>query len=201
MKYIAHFFSILLHPLLMPFYGMVIILTYSYLSIFPLNFKIAIASVVLLFTGAIPAISIGLLYKLGKITSIDLNIRQERPLPYLITIISYLLCGLFFYKIQLPLWLLFYIGGALTSILIAAIINNWWKISAHMTGIGGVLATGFALARIQHQFPIGLFVLLILLTGMLGTSRIALKRHTFLQVLAGTANGFICVYLSVVWAI
>lgn len=201
MKYIAHFFSILLHPLLMPFYGMVIILTYSYLSIFPLNFKIAVASVVLFFTGAIPAISIGLLYRLGKITSIDLNIRQERPLPYLITIISYLLCGLFFYKIQLPLWLLFYIGGALTSILIAAIINNWWKISAHMTGIGGVLATGFALARIQHQFPIALFVLLILLAGILGTSRIALKRHTFFQVLAGTANGFICVYFSVIWAI
>lgn len=201
MKYIANFFSVLLHPLLMPFYGMVIILTYSYLSVFPLNFKIAIASVVLLFTGAIPAVSIGLLYRFGKITSLSLNVREERPLPYLITIISYLLCGLFFYKIQLPLWILFYMGGALLSILIAAVINNWWKISAHMTGIGGVLATAFALARIQHMLPVYLLILLVLLAGMLGTSRIALRRHTFMQVVAGTANGFICVYFSMVWAI
>ena len=35
---------------------------------------------------------------------------------------------------------------------------------------------------------------IIILAGMLGTSRIYMNRHTFWQVVAGFANGYICVY-------
>lgn len=200
-QYIAQFFSIILHPLLMPFYGMILIFNYSYLAVFPFNFKLITSLSVLLFTGVLPAISITLLYKFGKISSIGLNVREDRPLPYLICLLSYLFCGVFLYKIQLPLWVIFYVAGGLASILIDALVNIRWKISAHLTGIGGLVGTAFALSRIQLIYPMGLFIILILLTGALGTSRIALNRHTLMQVAAGTANGFICIYTALLLAI
>ena len=76
------------------------------------------------------------------------------------------------------------------------LVNFKWKISAHMAGIGGFVAL---VCRINAGGD-GVFDLLpvicgaIFIAGILGTSRIAMERHTFWQVMAGAANGFICVY-------
>lgn len=194
MKILAKFFSEILHPLLMPFYGILMMFYYSYLYILPLQYKWLVLGGVLLFTCIIPALCILLLYKTGKIKTIGLNHREDRPIPYAICLISYICCGILLYRLLLPPWVLGFVGGGLLSVITAALINIQWKISAHMTGIGGVLGTAFALASMQHTFPIHLFIGLILATGILGTSRIGLGCHTFMQVIAGTLNGFIWVF-------
>ena len=63
MKTLAHFFSAVLTPLLMPFYGICIIFFFSYLYILPISFKLFIASGVLFFTAIIPAMTILWMYK------------------------------------------------------------------------------------------------------------------------------------------
>ncbi len=197
MKFLSHFFSIILNPLFIPYYGMTIIFIFSYLQVYPAKFKLAVVFSILGLTCILPNIGIFLLYRFKQIGSLSLNNRKDRLMPYLITLISYG-CGTFFlYKAGLPYWILAFMAGGVISLLIDMLVNFRWKISAHMTGIGGLIGLVLALSTIQSIFPINLFILLILSAGFLGTSRIYLNRHTFWQVIAGTLNGMICIY----WAI
>ena len=89
MKTLAHFFSAVLTPLLMPFYGICIIFFFSYLYILPISFKLFIASGVLFFTAIIPAMTILWMYKTKKVKSIGLNDRHDREIPYVINLFGY----------------------------------------------------------------------------------------------------------------
>lgn len=196
MKLIARILSTVLHPLLMPLYGMLLVLFYSYMTFFPWKLKGFMLGITALFTLVVPMVSIWLLQIMKLIKSVSLNDRADRKLPYLISLVSYFLCGVLFFKINVPYWLLGFIGGGILSLIIASVITIWWKISAHMTGMAGLTGCALFLSQGFGMLPFGLLIALILLTGMLGTSRILLGRHTFGQVLAGSANGFLCVYLA-----
>jgi hypothetical protein len=98
----------------------------------------------------------------------------------------------------MPLWVTGLFLGAAISVIISIIINRWWKISAHLAGIGGVVALIYFLTGSQlmlPSFPLFLIVLWTLLAGALGSARIYMGRHTLGQVLAGFANGFFWVYI------
>ena len=179
----------------MPFYGTLLVLVVSYLGVYPLFFKISILLAVLFLTCLLPALLIYLLHQQKIIASVSLNDRRERLLPYLFTLLCYGACTLLLYKLKLPLWFLSYFVGGSLAILVAILVNLKWKISAHMTGAGGLLALSFALFEALLYYPLALLLLAILLTGMLGSARIYLRRHTLGEVAAGTINGFLCVYL------
>lgn len=194
-KNIAKFLSWVLHPLMMPFYGMVLFFNVSYLIIFPFRVRALVALGVLIFTYVIPAVSILVLYKLKIVKRLSLTIREERFWPYLICLICYVVCGLMLFKIRLPMWVSGYMAGGIIALIINILITLKWKVSAHLTGMGGLLGAAFALCRISVVYPpLLLLIGLILLTGMLGTSRILLSHHTLMQVIVGTANGFLSVY-------
>lgn len=196
MKLIARILSTVLHPLLVPLYGMLMVVFYSYMTFFPWKLKGFLLGIVALFTLVIPMISIVLLRAMKLIHSVSLNERRDRKLPYLISVISYIFCAVLLYRINVPLWLIGFMGGGILSLIIAALITIRWKISAHLTGMGGLLGCALFLTQAFSMLPLWILLLTILLTGMLGSSRIILGRHTFAQTLAGTANGFLCVYLT-----
>ena len=92
---------------------------------------------------------------------------------------------------------MFMVGSALT-VVVMALINLKWKISAHMAGIGGLIALIFQI-HVQDLSAFDLFwtmCLIIILAGVLGSARLALRRHDMLQVLAGVVVGFLCVCLT-----
>ena len=92
---------------------------------------------------------------------------------------------------------MFMVGSAVT-VLLLALINLKWKISAHMAGIGGVVALIYQI----HVQGLSAFDLLwflcvsVIVAGLLGSSRMILRRHDMWQVLAGAALGFLCVSLT-----
>lgn len=196
MRIIARILSTLFHPLLMPTYGGLLLIRYSMLAFYPLTAKLFILGTIALFTLLIPMIGIILLYGFKVISNVNLNKREDRKIPYMISLVSYFLCGIVLYRLGLPLWLIGFVGGGLLSLVIASLITVKWKISAHLTAMGGVTACAFYLTTTFGMLPLWLLTLMILLTGLLGSSRIILNRHTFGQTLAGTVNGFLCVYLS-----
>ena len=89
------------------------------------------------------------------------------------------------------------VGGA-AACLVSTVVTLWWKISAHMAGIGGLLV--FAIHVHVDGYNVldmkMIIAMLVLLAGCLGSSRIFMQRHTFMQVLAGFANGLVVVYLT-----
>ena len=76
------------------------------------------------------------------------------------------------------------------AILLCALVSSFWKISAHSTGIVGMITI---LAVINNNIPdSGLFypiVILILISSFLMSARLYLNAHTPEQILAGGILG------------
>lgn len=146
----------------------------------------------IIFSFVLPALLILGLYKLKMVSDLSLKNRKERFLPYLITLISYSFMIWYYYKMGMPKWFLMLSLASIAIMLVATIITFWWKISAHMLGagglVGGVLAVCFF---VEKSNPYYLFMIAFVIAGMIGTSRLILKRHTFGQVIAGFLVGFL----------
>ena len=198
MQLIARFFSTILSPLLMPVFGVFLAFWTSVLFYLPLGTRFVVLLVIFALTCILPMVIIAILHNFGIVTDKGLNIRKERWLPYLATIACYVAAGFYLNHIHSPFWLCMFMFGGAFACVISMIITFWWKISAHMAGVAGVLAL---LLRI-HSDGLGAYnmfwiiCIMILLCGCLGSSRIALNRHTFWQVVAGFVNGFVCVYFA-----
>lgn len=196
MKLFSNIVSILFHPLLMVTYGVIMALTFTYLAIYPLAMKGLLVGGAFLCTAVIPGLFILLMVKNGAAVDLELSDRRERVVPYLIFITSIMVCTLFMYKIMVPFWFLSLLIGAGIALFLALFINFFWKISAHTLGIGGLLGGIMGVSRIHLINPYFGFILIFLIAGLVGTSRIFLKRHTPMQVYAGFCLGFICTFVA-----
>jgi hypothetical protein len=183
--------------MLMPTYGALLALWGSaVLCYLPLGTRLAVLLVVLGITCFLPMIVIAVLHNFKIVKDKRLNDRRERWMPYLFTIGCYIAAGFYLVHIHAPYWLPVFMWGGAAACVISFIVNFWWKISAHLAGIGGVLAFAFCMqADGLGAFNLfWLIIVLILLTGALASARLYMHRHTFWQAVAGFANGYICVY-------
>lgn len=196
MKLFANIISGLFHPLLTVTYGVAIALTFTYLVIYPPVMKLLLFGGAFLSTALIPGLFIYLMVKNGAAVDLELSDRRERVVPYLILITSILVCIFFMYKMMLPFWFLSLLIGACVALLLSLLINFYWKISAHMLGIGGLLGGVMGISRVHLINPYWGFIILIVIAGLVGMSRIFLKRHTPMQVYAGFCLGFICTFVA-----
>ena len=194
---IATALSWIMVPMFMPVYGMIFMFAFSVLSYAPLQTKLTVTAVIFGINAVVPMLIVLMLKFFGIIRDVGLNSRTERTLPYVVIILSFGCSAWFLWWHEAPLWgVMFFIGGMATGI-VNLLINFRWKISAHAAAAAGV---GALLIRILHEgLPIAggmaWLIIWILLTGLLGSSRLWLGRHTPLQVLAGYCTGFLGVYL------
>lgn len=197
MKKISEILSAVFSPLLVPTYGMVLAAFLTILRMLPSNLLWTAIGITFVITCLVPVSAIVALYRSSVIKDPALNNRTERFIPYGVVVLCYLGCGFFFYKASAPFWLpMFFAGGALATV-ISTVVNCWWKISAHAAAMGGLVALVFRIVA-SHYALFNMNVWLsgvIIVAGLVMTARVYLSRHTLWQVLAGCANGFLCVYL------
>lgn len=197
MKRISQFLSYIFSPLLVPTYGMILASFLSVLSVLPARVLCTTVAITFVITCIIPACGIMAMYKTGFVSDPGLNTRTERSLPYALTVLCYIGCCFFLYRAGAPSWLtMFYAGGGAAA-LISAVVNLKWKISAHAAAMGGLVAMLFRIAA-MHQSVVDLNIwisVIVALAGAVMTARVYLQRHTLMQVIAGCANGFLCVWL------
>ena len=200
MKLFARICSTIFHPFIIPVAGIFLSLYFSYMRMLGIGYIVNILLMVVLFTIAIPGLGVLMLYKTRRITSVGLVNREERTLPYIIFFCSYILGAVFLWWTNLRGVQLGYFVGGLLAIIIDLIVNRWWKISVHMTAMGGFTGLIFAMSYLQYimytEYTPLLQSIAILGSGALGTSRIILKRHTIGQVCCGFINGFFWVFLA-----
>lgn len=193
---LSNVLSWVLVPLLMPLYAILICFHISVLQFATPATKWWFSGIIFVITCVIPMLMILLLKKLGLVEDIGLNGRKERLIPYIITILSFGACGWFMLVKGAPIWTaMFFFGGALAGV-VNMIINLWWKISAHAAAIAGIVALLVCISREPLPHPhIAIWVACAIgLAGLLGSARVWLGRHTVMQVLAGSAVGFLCVF-------
>ncbi len=195
MKSITTIISYLFHPLLMATYGCLIVffgLTNTIYFLFtPLKLKLILTLVVFAFTFLLPVLNLLILHKFNYVSSLKIDKQSERTFPLIMTALCYF--GLFYMLFDFNIWpaiKLFILGGGI-CILITAVINIWWKISAHMIGIGGLLGVLIAFCYFMQIQILGVISICIVLAGCIAFARLFLKSHTTSQVYVGFVLGFL----------
>lgn len=197
MNLIARIISIILQPIFIPLYGVILLTECDpILSNLLISAKSLIWLIVFLSTGIFPAVIIGIGMRYGGITDSFISNRKQRLMPFFLTFLGYLFGAYWLHRIGLDSFYIAPIIGAAVSILIILPINHFWKISAHLSGMGGLCGGVFTFAIIYGIPSIILLVCLIILSGILGWSRIELKAHTLGQVCCGWLNGFLSVTIG-----
>lgn len=96
-----------------------------------------------------------------------------------------------------PNELVFYMmAGATLSLFVAFIINIFSKLSLHTLAAGNLLALCLVMMRYSTYDLRFLFVAMILLSGIIGVSRLILEAHTEKEVVTGYLAGFFCQFLA-----
>ena len=196
MKLFANIISIAFHPLLMVTYGMLMALSFTYLSIYPFVLKLHLLGGVFLCTVAAPGTIILLMIKSKMTDDMELTNRRGRTTPYLLFIASNMACLFYLFKMQLPFWVLSMFMGICIALFVALCINFVWKISIHTLGAGGLFGAVAGIARAQAANPYWLLIAVLMVAGLVGASRIILRKHTPMQVYAGFLLGFACTFAA-----
>lgn len=196
---VSRLFSSVFSPLLVPTYGILLAFSLSVLCLLPGAVRWGVTAVVFVATCIIPMVAILALWKLKIVSDPGLNNRTERTIPYIITGLCYLACGIYLWRLHAPEWLYAFMFGGAIAVGVCIVVNRWWKISAHMAANAGLLAVVMRiLSEGVAASPTAVCVwltIVCLACGCVGTSRLILQRHTLGQVAAGTLVGFLAVYL------
>lgn len=206
MRTIAHAISFVFHPLLVMTYVAILI---AFIN--PYLFGVHHASdeqivvkyilPVFAYTFIIPICLTAMMLFLGFIESIQMEDRKERIGPLIGVMTFYFLMSYTFYKNpEIPNACTIFMVGSSIGLAVAFFINNFSKISLHALGMGGLL--GMVIITMMYfsygSFTIGsismsmnfLLMLVIIISGLVGTSRLLLEAHEPMDLYGGFFIGF-----------
>lgn len=126
---------------------------------------------------------------------------KDRRVPFLITTGYFLFTTWFlFQRTEIDPVLLWAMGVITTSVVVLTIISFFWKMSAHMTGLGGLLAIVMVLGSKYPNFEV-LYPLLgtLVLCGVVASSRLFLQAHRPLEIYGGLLVGFLICFIGFMW--
>lgn len=130
-------------------------------------------------------------YKLKVFSSLHFELKEERYVPLLITGIIYYFAYYLLSTIKIPGILQLYLLGAILTIIISMLISIVWKISLHMLSLGAVLGMILGLSsRLSINF-LPEIIILFIISGLVGSSRLYLKAHNKAQVYVGFTLGLV----------
>ncbi len=195
----ARMLSMLFTPFYLPIIGLILLFSFTYLSLFPWLYKLQVLVLAYLFTILLPTLMIRFYRHYHGWTLIELGIRERRMVPYVISIVCYFTCVYIMEQLHMPHFMGNIVVAALLVQIVCATINVWWKISIHTAAIGGVAGAVFAFAEYLSFNPVWWLCLIIVVAGMVGTSRMILRQHTLGQVVGGFWTGFLCAAVAVLF--
>lgn len=206
MKPMSNIVSWVFIPLFMPIYGLLItmfiptisktaLLQQHNLYEMPSQNKLHLLVLFFILIVLAPGLSLLMMKRQKRITDLQIDNRQERTYPIMLTVVYGLILGIFLWS-QIPKnaispllfglpWAGVLAGG------IAVGINRYEKISLH--GIGAGMLFGFVLIyySMQSHFYLSVLIGVILLGGIILASRMYLGKHTLREAVSGYLLGFV----------
>ena len=211
----AQIISFIFHPLLIVTYMLALLLLVNpYLfgvsSIGDKASKLLLLQI-FLSTFFIPGVAVVMLRLTGMIQSFQMETKQERIGPYIITGLFYLwMFRNFLDNSQIPTAFTSFMLGATIGLFLAFFINIFTKISAHAVGMGGLLGMVvitlllFSYDTFSMNLPFGVFevsmsavlAIAVLLAGLVGTARLLLQAHEPMDLYGGYLVGFSAQFIA-----
>lgn len=192
---LARIISIIFHPVLIPTIGIFLLMHSGfYFDLLLWEAKRFILLVVFFTTCILPLLSVAVL-SLNPRFNINMPGSRDRLIPLLSASVFYYLGFILLRKVQaVPEFKLFMLASVLVIILLL-VVSLKWKISNHMAAIGSLTGTLFALSFRSGVNPVYSVLIVVLLSGLIGTARLILGKHDLKQLIAGYGLGFIVLYL------
>lgn len=189
MRLLAQFISVIFHPLIVPTLGATFI---AYSDPFPFRNNLLISILALVFFGTylLPLISILVLIRLGVVSNHHMPDRQERKWPLRLSLFFSGLTFLMLQYLQIHPTLSRLMIGVTMSIWAALLISHEFKISLHMTAMGGLVALVFAESIMNQALFFNELSITLLIAGSVGSARLYLEAHHPMEVYSGFLMGF-----------
>lgn len=193
----AKVFSVVFTPFYLPLLGLVSLLTLTYLSVLPVTYKLFLLFTFWLFTIFFPTMLIRLYRHYQGWSRSELGSRERRVIPYVISIVSYLLCYYIMAAVHVPHFFGTILIASLVIQVVCAMVNIFIKISTHTAAIGGVTGALLAFSLIFGFNPVWWLCIVLIIAGLLGTCRMVLRQHSLHQVVMGYLVGVVCAFVAV----
>jgi hypothetical protein len=194
----AYRISALFHPLLLNYTGFLLVLALvPHRSHYAAKALFLICILYLVNTVLLPLLFVMILRMRGYISSLRMDDRYERRLPYLATSVFYLGTYYLFNRLGLDTLQLSYVLASSAIIIFTALVNNLYKISIHAVSLGAL--TGLLL-RMADLSPYDMRLLLFLflpLAGLILSARFFSNSHSTSQLSSGLLLGFGLMYLVI----
>ena len=187
----ARVLSAVFNPFYLPTVGLIVLFTLSYLSLLPLSYKMVVLGLVYIFTVLTPTLLISLYRHHQRWTLIELDKRERRMVPYVISILCYFVCVYIMENMHITHFMSSILVVALMIQILCSIVNVWWKISTHTAAIGGMAGAIAAFSIVFAYNPVFWLCVVFIVAGMLGTCRMILRQHSLSQVVVGFLLGCI----------
>jgi membrane-associated phospholipid phosphatase len=190
----AESFSISFHPLLVPFYSLLFIFVLPIFEVKALGpqFQLFIIILVGITTVLLPATSMYYLKRQNIISSLKVEKRAERNIPYIMMLAYYSVASIILFRVDsIPLIIPLIIIIAGVGSLFLFLINLRIKASAHAFGMGSL---GSLLLLLMYFYELNLLLplaVVILLSIIVIISRYYLKAHTIIELILGYLLGAI----------
>jgi membrane-associated phospholipid phosphatase len=191
---LAKFVSTVFHPVLLPTLGFLLLFTSGfYDSLLTTDAKRFILLVIFFSTATLPLLAVAILAINSKFDMLMPNSR-DRIIPLLFASVFYYIGFILLGKIHfIPMFKLYMIASVLLIIALL-LISFKWNISIHMAATGALTATFFALSFRAGVNPMNIIIIVVIVSGLVGTARLVLNKNNLLQVAAGYILGFIILY-------
>jgi len=195
---VARLISLLFHPMLVTFYGIVLLYQLDLYNYFPHEFHKWISTelekwtymVVAINTILIPLSLIPFYLYRKLILSVRMEQSHERIIPLIIQSILFLITYYILHRFYAPVLITGSILVGTISVFIALLISWYWKISLHLLGIGALTGIFFILS-VKYRIDLNNYLIfLFIASGLIGYSRLKLDAHNQNQIYAGFAVGF-----------
>ncbi|MCB0522750.1 MAG: hypothetical protein H6577_15005 [Lewinellaceae bacterium] len=214
LKKLATIISVLFHPLLIVSYMLVLLLLINpyQFGVYSISEQGKLLLLVFMSTFVMPAFAVFMMKSLGMVQSMALHERQERIGPYIIAGVFYLWMFINFKNnTTIPASLTVAMLGATIGLFTAFFFNNFTKISAHAVGMGGLVGVATINSMFynfdtftMHTWLFGTLELstnfvvmaVVVLTGLVCTSRLLLEAHKPGQLYGGLAAGFLSQFVA-----
>lgn len=195
----ATWISAVFHPFLMPLYTLI----FLYLSdpILHLHFAAFVYLLVVMLVNTVaPAASLYIMYRRGVIADLDIRNREQRAWPFVVVLAYYVLTWFVVGRgdnaTMIPQVYANLLLGLILAISGAILITRHFKLSMHGMAAGGTLGALVAVQTLHFSPSLLLDMALILLVGLVGSSRLALGVHTHREVYSGILYGFFVIFFS-----
>ena len=193
---VAFTLSVVFHPVFINLLSLVLLIELNpYLeAVLTASAKWFYIMYVFITTALLPLFVVVLRKALGFSPNILLERSDDRHIPYIVTSCAYLFGYYLFLRIGSPAPLIAYMLASASVMVLILSINFFTKISAHATSLGAITGVLIACQSFTDYDLRWLIVIVLLLSGITTTARLALKAHTTQQIYSGFALGLVVMW-------